>query len=217
MTVRTNAIQTCDRCLKPFNEKHLKSGDAVPTFKQRGLVVTETTGTTTGDEPKFTVLFSFDDMCPDCQKAVDNLLAKVRLDAKPAAAKKGPAKKRGSRKKKEEEPKPPAEEYAEGSAAEGAEPAPPDPDAPPPKEETEPLAEAKSEEPASGPQEDEGEPEPPAEEPEESSGGNGAEAASDDDTSNLIEDPSTGDRYDPETGEVVVRGSKNGGKEKHPF
>jgi len=210
MTVRTNAVQTCDRCMKPFSEKHLKSGDAVPVFKQRGLVVT--TGTSTGDEPKFTVLFSFDDMCPDCQKAVDNLLAKVRLDAKPAAGKKGPAKKRGSKKKKEEEKKPPTEEYTEGAAAEGAEPAPEDKDAPPPKEETEPAetppAEAKSEEPT---------PEPPAEEPAESSGGNGAEAASEPDTSNLIEDPSTGDKYDPETGEVVVRGNKDGAPEKHPF
>ena len=44
MTIRATAMQTCDRCMKPFNEKHLKAGDEVPTFKQKGLVVTETKG-----------------------------------------------------------------------------------------------------------------------------------------------------------------------------
>lgn len=203
MTVRATAMQTCDRCLKPFNEKHLKAGDEVPTFKQRGLVVTETTGTNKDPDPKFTVLFSFDDMCPDCQKAVENLLSKLRLDGSPSKKARGPAKKRGA-KKKDESPKPPTEEYEEAEPAIDAEEAtPPDPDAPPPNEEVEPS--------------EEGEPEPRVEEPEESSGGNGAEVASEDDTHNLIEDPSTGDKYDPDTGEVVVRGSKNGDSETHPF
>ena len=111
MTVRTNAVQTCDRCLKPFNEKHLKAGDEVPVFKQKGLVISSTTGTNKDPEPKTALVMSFDDMCPDCQNAVDNLIAKIRLDgAKPK--KKGVAKKRGSKKKDKPKP-PPVETYSE--------------------------------------------------------------------------------------------------------
>jgi len=232
MTVRTNSVQTCDRCEKPFNEKHLKAADVVPTFKQHGLVVTETKGTNKDPEPKFTVVISFDDMCPDCQKAIDNLIAKMRLDGK---KKRGPAKKRGEKKPEEKKP-PKTPEYSEN------------PEDDPAKAEGETVKETaekveKAAEKATetgepqvtavqGEEEPENPEEPPADAPAENSepeepelanepgetsdGDNGAEATSETDDG-LVEDPLTGDRYDPETGEVKVRGNKGQNGEKHPF
>lgn len=202
MTVRTNALQICDRCQKPFTEKNLKAGDAVPVFKQKGLVVTETLGSNQDPEPKFNVLFSFDDICPDCQTAVTNLLAKIRLDA--PAGKKGAvpggvkvAKKRQRKTKTTEENLPKTEEYTEKPAAEAG---------------------AKAEEEAKVPEE----PEAP-EKPTESSGngkgndnGSSEEAPVEDDDSHLVTDPETGDKYDPATGEVVSKGQGAAGG-KHPF
>lgn len=212
MTVRTSALQTCDRCMKPFNEKHLKAGDAVPVFKQKGLVVTESKGTSKDKEPTLTVLFSFDDMCPDCVKAVDNLLAKVRLEGKKAP------KKRRSRKKKEPKPKdtPPVETYSEGDKPQDTPPEKPE-ETPPEKPADEPPAEkpgpdgepAKGEGEAEENQEAEAPSEPTAE-----SSDIGEESEQDED--GLVEDPATGDKYDPTTGEVKVRGDK-GPPEKHPF
>lgn len=100
MTVRTAALQTCDRCLKPFSEKHLSVGDKVPIFKQKGLIITQTTGTNLEAEPKYKVLLAFDDLCPDCEKTVMNLLDRMKLDGNAGTTKRAPAKKRGSRKKK---------------------------------------------------------------------------------------------------------------------
>jgi hypothetical protein len=235
MTVRTNAVQTCDRCLKPFNEKHLKAGDEVPVFKQTGLVITKLTGTNKEPEPKSALVLSFDDMCPDCQNAVDNLIAKIRLDgsSKPKAAKK-----RGS-KKKNKPASPPVQEYSEAAQAEidqdkaiaakakaeadaeaAEEPGP----GGEPAETTEPqesqeAAPETTEEPPSEETEENSEPEAEAApeetaEAQESDGGNGAEAGSDDD--NLMTDPATGDVYDKTTGEVVSKGN-SGESEKHPF
>lgn len=203
MTVRTNALQVCDRCQKPFNEKNLKAGDAVPTFKQKGLVVTETVGSNLEAEPKYNVLFAFDDMCPDCQTAVTNLLAKVRLDA-PAGKKTGTgtppggpviAKKRQRKTKETESTPAKTEEYAEKPA-----------ETPKAEEKTEAAAETKVEE-------------KPAEE--NSAKGNGdakvetSEASGSDDDSHLITDPETGDKYDPATGEVIEKGT--GAASTHPF
>jgi len=232
MTVRTNAVQTCDRCLKPFNEKHLKAGDEVPIFKQKGLVITGTSGTNKDPEPKTTPILTFDDICPDCQNAVDNLIAKIRLDGtKPK--KKGVAKKRGSKKK--EKPKPPVETYSEKKTEEEAEAKgseepteKPGPDGEPATSSEEPQesqeAKAEETETAEEPTEENSEPEaetapetteePPAEAEAEADSGNGAEAGSDDD--NLMTDPATGDVYDKTTGEVVSKGN-SGESEKHPF
>ena len=226
MTVRTNAVQTCDRCLKPFNEKHLKVGDEVPVFKQKGLVVSSTTGTNKEPEPKSTVVLSFDDMCPDCQNAVDNLIAKIRLDGtKPKVAKK-----RRSKKKDKPAP-PPVKEYSEDkgeakteeSAEEPTEKPGPDGEPATPSEEPQESQEAKAET-TEAPAEENSEPEaeaapetteePPAEAEATDDSGNGAEAGSDDD--NLMTDPATGDVYDKTTGEVVSKGN-SGESEKHPF
>jgi len=218
MTVRTNAVQVCDRCEKPFNEKHLKSGDAVPVFKQKGLVITEMVGTSTNEEPGHKLVCSFDDMCPKCQKAVDELIKKIKMDSKTPKKKRGAAKKRGAKSKEKDPPKPPVTEYSEAAQAEidqdkataraknGTEQSPgeSDSDAPPPEEATEPADKPKSDAEAAGRTESaEGS----------SEGGNGTEAASEDDDA-LVTDPNTGDKYDPTTGEVVSRGT-NGGK--HPF
>lgn len=218
MTVRTNAVQTCDRCLKPFNEKHLKAGDEVPTFKQTGLVITKVTGTNKDPEPKSAPVLSFDDMCPDCQSAVDNLIAKIRLDgSKPKVAKK-----RRSRKKDKPAP-PPVETYSEKKPeAKGSEePAEkPGPDGEPattsgePQESQEAAPETTEEPPAEGQEESSESKSEETSEPEGAEGGNGAEAGSDDD--NLMTDPATGDVYDKTTGEVVSKGN-SGESEKHPF
>jgi len=182
--------------MKPFNERYLKAGEAVPVFKQKGLVVTETTGSSQEKEPKYSVLFTFEDMCPECQKSVANLLDKVRLDAKPATNKRGPAKRRN--RKKKDEPK--TEEYTEAKVVpEKTEPEPtPEPEKTEPEKE-EPAAETKAKDASK-----------------ENSGGNGADSEINED--NLIVDPATGDKYDKNTGEVVVRGkSAEAGGEKHPF
>lgn len=241
MTVRTNAVQTCDRCMKPFNEKHLKAGQEVPTFRQKGLIVTTTSGTNKDEEPKLNVLFTFDDICPDCQSAVENLLDKVRLDTKPKKNKRAPAKKRGA--KKDEAAAKTTTEYTEGgsekaeekatdeggekaeerAADEGGEKAeekaPPheDEDAPPPEEAEENSEPASDPEPEETKAEETADPEPD-DAPDETTDENTdvAEASSDADGDGLIEDPATGDRYDPETGEVMKKGNK-GESKKHPF
>lgn len=227
MTVRTNAVQTCDRCEKPFSEKYLKSGDEVPAFKQSGVVVTETTGTSKDEEPKFKVVVSFDDLCPDCRKAVDNLIAKIKLDSKPKVAKKRNRKKKAQT---EEAETPNVPEYTEsegpaetpgpdGEPAGASGEAQESQEAAPAEEQAEEQAEEPAEEQAEEPAEEQAEAAPetpedtPADGPAED-GGNGAEAASSDD--NLVTDPETGDVYDKTTGEVVSKGSTNGG-ESHPF
>ncbi len=227
MTVRTNAIQVCDRCEKPFTEKHLKAGDEVPVFKQKGLVVTESKGTSRDKEPTLTVLFSFDDMCPDCRKAVDNLLAKVRMDGKKTP------KKRKSRKKKE--PKPPegpkTEEYSEGGEPkdtppeksegkpeEKADESTEEPDSEPAKDaapKDEAKDEDKSEEPAAEAKDEDKSEEPAAEAKGEPSNSDMGES-DEQDEDGLVTDPATGDKYDPATGEVKVRGD-GAAPEKHPF
>jgi len=198
MTVRTVSMQTCDRCLKPFNEKHLKAGDAVPLFKQKGLVVTETTGTSKDPEPKFNLLFSFDDICPDCQAAIENLLAKVRLEGK-QAKKRGPAKKRATKAKVDSDA-PKTEEYTEDSKQTEASPEKPE------------SGSEETEKPPESPPETENPPEKAeaAAESTEENSGNGASSDKDD----FLVDPQTGDKYDRGTGEVVVRGGAEG---KHPF
>lgn len=219
MTIRTMAMQTCDRCLKPFNEKHLKSGDAVPIFKQRGLVVTETTGLSKDPEPKFNVLFSFDDLCPDCQNAVLNLLDKIRLEAKPDNRRQVPAKKRSAKKQDKPAKAPEVGEYEENVSVPVSTPA----STPAPR--SVPVArEAKVEDP--GEVESVKVDEPTEEQVEKTKGTRSRkrEAAANVDNDNgkeavaepegLITDPVTGDKYDPTTGEVVVRGNL---QEAHPF
>lgn len=230
MTVRTNALQICDRCQKPFAEKHLKAGEAVPVFKQQGLVVTSTSGSSQDSEPKFTLLFSFDDICGDCHTVVTNLLAKIRLDApqvRPAVAVDGQkiAKRRPRKPKPAVDDTPKVEEYSEGS--EGSEGSP--------ELGKESLVDDAVSEPEKG--EDVVGPEASSVEsvPEANSkGGNGAateglegaverEPGADDDDDDgssedvqLVTDPETGDRYNPHTGEVVSRGAGAAGG-KHPF
>lgn len=233
MTVRTNAVQTCDRCLKPFNEKHLKAGDEVPIFKQTGLVITKITGTNKEPDPKADMVLSFDDMCPDCQSAVDNLVAKIRLDgSKPKKV----AKKRGSKKKKSEiaPPSPSVQTYSEeqpavkasdsdesakGESKEAEEPKT-DADADVEKAEKAPETDTSEQvqveeategsEANSGTEGDGSEVEAGSDE----DSGVDEEAGSDDD--DLVTDPMTGDVYDRMTGEVIRKGN-SGESEKHPF
>jgi hypothetical protein len=117
MTVRTHAVQICDRCQKPFQEKTLKAGDEVPLIRQLGITITQVTGTNRDAEkhPKF--LLVFEDLCPLCQGAVEGLISRIRLDG---SAPKKEGKKKGRSEKAEDPPKVP--EYED--------PAPEAPEAP---------------------------------------------------------------------------------------
>jgi hypothetical protein len=64
--------------MKPFNERHLKAGDEVPVFKQKGLVFCETSGTNKEKEPTTKVVFAFDDLCPACRKTIEPLVERIR-------------------------------------------------------------------------------------------------------------------------------------------
>lgn len=218
MSVRTNAIQICDRCEKPFNEKHLKSGDTIPVFKQKGLVVTLTSGQSTDSEPKYSVLFSFDDLCDDCRNAVDNLLEKIQLETKPAKKRRS-AKKRTPKSKQ----KPEVVEYTETEAPETGvtdnveETTDSSTEESPPEESQEDTTQEDTTSEDTPPESSE----PASEEtPQEASGsdeskGNGDSSESKNDEG-LVTDPETGDVYDIHTGEVVTKGN-NGESEKHPF
>lgn len=241
MTVRTAALQTCDRCLKPFNEKHLSVGDKVPIFKQKGLVVTQTTGTNIESEPKYKILLSFDDLCPDCEKTVTNLIERMKLDGSVNTLRKAPAKKRGSAKRKKAAPEA-VKEYSEAPTTES-----------PPKEEPPaktPEAASKSngksngktaaakpaKEGTDGQKLEVVKEEPPKEskipekvetkgesEPEQAPVEKAVqpkEVASEDalveealKNGSYVKDESTGDVYDAATGEVVVKGTSDA----HPF
>lgn len=200
MTVRTNSVQTCDRCLKPFNEKHLKAGQEVPLFKQKGLVVIETSGTNMEEEPKTKVLFAFDDMCPSCQTAVVPLLDKLRLNT-PSKKKRKPRapKTEKSNGKAEIEAKTP--EYTEPETAEAT----------PPEKGGQADAATKSGAEADVPASDGGD-----------AGADGKATSSGESSDGVIVDPETGDRYDAKTGEVLPAkpaedAEDAGGAEAHPF
>lgn len=80
MAVSVIVNQVCDRCQKPFVEKVLKQGESMPTLHRQ-------------DEPLIIsrgakVLARFDDLCPECEGALTNLVGRLRLD--PATPKKKP-------------------------------------------------------------------------------------------------------------------------------
>ncbi len=72
MAVRLQYHRTCDRCSDPFEEQVASSAQDLPTRKPLKLRLTS--GTIT--------LFDWDDLCPSCEKAVDNLVDRLRLSPK---------------------------------------------------------------------------------------------------------------------------------------
>lgn len=174
MAVRTNLTQTCDRCLKPFNERHLKAGQEVPTIKQKGLVLCETTMTNKDSEPETKVLFNFEDTCPDCQKAIKPLIEKLKLEGGKKKRKKASA----TSTKKSRKGSNAAESKSNGKSSESKS------QVPEYNEESKQEAEPKPD---------------PKEEPTAKT----QESEQSEEERELIEDPETGDKYDAKTGEIV--------------
>lgn len=195
MTVRTNAIQICDRCLKPFQEKTLKAGDEVPALKQFGITIMQSTGTTKDVEKTAKVLLVFEDICPSCQSAVEGLIGRIRLDGGDGRGRKSDAK-NGGRKRAPKTEKAP-ETPAEPPKTEGSVEAPGEGAAAGRESAEAPIVKAEvSAEPPSA---------PPAKESSEATSGALPEGA--------VRDEATGDVYDTRTGEVLSRGSSS----KMPF
>ena len=246
MTVRTIAMQTCDRCLKPFGEKMLKAGDEVPVMTQKGLVITQITGTNKDVEPKSKILLKLVDLCPDCDQVVFNLITKIDLNGGVVKKKKTPAKKRPP--EKEQEQSSTTTEYTEDEKVASA-PDPEEPESEPPEkvEETnnpEPVEkdeETKKSEPpekveeTKKPEPEKSRPAPAKKRRAKSENSKESESDSKPDTatvdkveaakassdsglddSKYLVDPETGDIYDRMTGEVVEK-SESSGTDGHPF
>jgi len=96
MVVRALAVQTCDRCEKPFEERHLIACEEVPVLPQEGLVINKTRGTNKDPTSDVEEVVSFVDLCPDCRKVISNLLARIRLDPQHTERRNAVAKVRGS-------------------------------------------------------------------------------------------------------------------------
>jgi len=73
MTIRITTHQVCDRCGKPYDEKHLKYGEDVPKFERKALKLTH------GDH----VVLSFEDLCENCDPVVQGLIKKLKLESEP--------------------------------------------------------------------------------------------------------------------------------------
>lgn len=77
MTVRIIVTQTCDRCERPIAEDRLEYGEEIPVIPRATVRLIE--DSLNGGEPK--TFFAFTELCERCQSAVDNLIAKIRLDS----------------------------------------------------------------------------------------------------------------------------------------
>lgn len=73
MTIRITTHQVCDRCGKPYDEKHLKYGEDVPKFERKPLKLTH------GDH----VVLCYEDLCENCDGVVQGLIKKMKLESEP--------------------------------------------------------------------------------------------------------------------------------------
>lgn len=84
MTVRVTFHQTCDRCSRPFGSELLNQGQQVPVVKSEGLKITRVHREISGSGEITSVpvrdVVCFDDLCPDCENAVANLIKRIRLE-----------------------------------------------------------------------------------------------------------------------------------------
>lgn len=106
MAIRIAMNVICDRCLKPYEQKNLEYGEAVPEVERKKLIILREgePDPKTGEVPQEIVL-SYQDLCPQCEGVVDKAVSRIKMDA-PATP---PAKKkRGGVKTsvKEEDPPP---------------------------------------------------------------------------------------------------------------
>jgi hypothetical protein len=76
MTIRITTHQVCDRCGKPYDEKHLKYGEDVPTFERKPLKLTH------GDH----VVLCYEDLCENCDGVVQGLINKMKHESEPRKA-----------------------------------------------------------------------------------------------------------------------------------
>ena len=89
MAVKVSIHRICDRCLHPFDEKNLKYGEELPKIERGQLRMEQITPSGSN------ILFSFDDLCGDCDRVVDGLIKKIKLekDESPKAAQENSEKK----------------------------------------------------------------------------------------------------------------------------
>lgn len=73
MAIRVTTHQVCDRCLKPYAEEHIKYGQAIPEYQRKPLRLTH------GDH----VVLTYEDLCEDCDRVVQGLIKKMKLERDP--------------------------------------------------------------------------------------------------------------------------------------
>jgi hypothetical protein len=89
LTIKVAVHRICDRCAHPFSESNCNYGDPLPSFDEWSIAAVSHAGAK--DSGKDTVLFHFEDLCPDCDRVVEGYIKKIRLDAEepPRKKKKG--------------------------------------------------------------------------------------------------------------------------------
>lgn len=82
MAIKVAVHRVCDRCQQDFEGQTLKYSDGLPKF------ITKSTACAVTELEKVTVLFLFEDLCPECDRVVDGLIRRIRMedgaDSKPA-------------------------------------------------------------------------------------------------------------------------------------
>jgi hypothetical protein len=86
MAIKVAVHRICDRCAHPFDEATVKYGAELPKFHSKHIaaVLREVDAS----DPKETVLFLFEDLCPDCDRVVEGYIKKIRLDEEEVPKKK---------------------------------------------------------------------------------------------------------------------------------
>jgi hypothetical protein len=97
MTVKVAVHRVCDRCQHPFDESLVPYGNDLPKFPKRRIAAVLYDKDTGND----TVLFGYDDLCPDCERVVDGYIKRIRLDE---PTEETPPKKKSGRKSSEKPP-----------------------------------------------------------------------------------------------------------------
>jgi len=94
MAIKVAVHRVCDRCQHPFDESLVRYGDALPKFAKKRIAAV----LYDKDNGTDTVLFGYDDLCPDCERVVDGLIQRIRLEEEE------PAKPKRTRKTSEKTP-----------------------------------------------------------------------------------------------------------------
>lgn len=125
MAIRIAMNVICDRCLKPYEQKTLEYGEAVPEVARKKLIVMHEGYPDSKGEIKQDVIVTYEDLCPQCEGVVEKAISKIKMDAAPTPATPKKRKKRNgvTTSVKEEPPKeePPKETKPEEKAEEPSE------------------------------------------------------------------------------------------------